>query len=122
MIAWRIAPTGTPVTVAHEAGTTGGLERFDAPLGRLIVTRLTSLQPCYIEARARRPELEGRARVTFTVARNGDVEASSIRFSEDEMADPPLFECLARRIACTRFPATDAPSEITLRLYFGPSH
>jgi hypothetical protein len=109
-----IDPPGTAWIRVMRANVRGAHEM---PPGASVV-RFSALRPCYAQARERRPDLAGAIHVRFTVAPEGTIAESGITI-EDELAYPPLRACLARRIACTRFPRADAPTEFDLQLALG---
>lgn len=77
-----------------------GLRRED--IARVINEHISEIRYCYESAILRKPNLEGKIVVGFTISKSGSVKSTSVK--DSSIQEPGLDKCLLSRLATWKFP------------------
>ncbi len=91
---------GAPEVVPGTAEVRGSLDKD--LIRRIIRRHINEVKFCYESELTRKPDLQGRVMVQFTIAPTGQVAASIVQSST--MGNPPVEQCIANAVRRWEFP------------------
>lgn len=83
---------------------------------RVIREHINDVRRCYEAGLAKKPGLEGRVIVRFTVAASGSV--SGAKMQESTMNDPPTEECITAAVKTWKFPRPEGDGPVVVSYPF----
>jgi TonB family protein len=91
-----------------------GLSRDE--VGRVIHSRISEIRYCYESSMLRKPDLEGKLIIDFTIAGSGRVRSANVK--ESSVRDERLNECILKRLARWEFPKPKSGVEVAVSYPF----
>lgn len=93
-------PPGPPPSSKPEAKVRGSLDK--EVIRRVIREHIHEVKNCYVSSLGKKPDLEGRVIVRFTVSKDGDVTEAQTQ--ETTMNHPPTEDCINTAVKTWKFP------------------
>ena len=97
-----------------EAFIDEGLSRDE--VGRVIHSRISEIRYCYESSMIRKPNIEGKLVVDFTIAASGRVRSANV--NKSSVRDERLNECILKRLARWEFPKPKSGVEVAVSYPF----
>jgi len=91
-----------------------GLSRDE--VGRVIHGRISEIRYCYESSMLRKPDIEGKLIIDFTIASSGRVRSANVK--ESSVRDERLNECILKRLARWEFPKPKSGVEVAVSYPF----
>ena len=98
----------------QEAFIDEGLSRDE--VGRVIHSNISEIRYCYESSMIRKPDLEGKLVVDFTIAASGRVRSANV--NKSSVRDERLNECILKRLARWEFPKPKSGVEVAVSYPF----
>jgi hypothetical protein len=93
------APQGQQAQEQEQTVGSGGLDK--EVIRRVIVKNVNQFRFCYERELQKRPALQGKVSVSFTIEASGAVKAAT---AEEDLGDPAVAKCIVERFKKLRFP------------------
>jgi hypothetical protein len=110
----RAPATPIPSATPSASGSSDGLS--PAEVSRVVMARYHDFRACYALFMGARPAREGSVTVSFTITQRGRPDGATIGSST--LHDQRIEDCILRRFATLRFPASDHPTHASFTFSF----
>jgi hypothetical protein len=107
-------PSGTEGLAPSASGSSEGLS--PAEVSRVVMARYQDFRACYALFMGARPAREGSVTVSFTITQRGRPDGATI--GSTTLHDQRIEDCILRRFAMLRFPASDHPTHASFTFSF----
>jgi hypothetical protein len=107
-------PSGTGGLAPSASGSSDGLS--PAEVSRVVMARYQDFRACYALFMGALPGREGSVTVSFTITQRGRPDGATIGSST--LHDQRIEDCILRRFATLRFPASDHPTHASFTFSF----